>query len=388
MNIFARNDLQTLIQHREQPCLSLYMPTERAGKETRQNAIRFKDMLSAAEEQLTATGSMNEEDARTFLQPAKELLGNDTFWQHQSDGLAIFRSPELFQAYRLPLSFDELVTTTDRFHIKPLLSLFTGNGRFYVLALSQHTARLLQGTRFSVEELELPEDTPTSIEEVTETDDPERQLQGHTAGSIASPTGTQGAGTPLYHGHADEDDRVNRLRYFLEVDRGVQEVLKEEQAPLVLVGVEEHQGLYRERNTYKNLIEEGVHHNPDLLKPEELHAHAWEAVEPHMQRAQQEAIDRYHQNVPRDLASNDLHQVVPASVYGRVDSLFVAVGLQQWGIFNSQDSTVYVHQEAEPGDEDLLDTAAANTVMNSGTVYAVNPDEVPGDGLVAAIYRY
>jgi hypothetical protein len=49
---------------------------------------------------------------------------------------------------------------------------------------------------------------------------------------------------------------------------------------------------------------------------------------------------------------------------------------------------VYVHQEAEPGDEDLLDTAAANTVMNSGTVYAVNPDEVPDDGLVAAIYRY
>jgi hypothetical protein len=42
------------------------------------------------------------------------------------------------------------VVVTDRFHIKPLLPLLSGDGRFYVLALSQSEVRLLQGTRYSV----------------------------------------------------------------------------------------------------------------------------------------------------------------------------------------------------------------------------------------------
>ena len=47
------------------------------------------------------------------------------------------------------------MVVTDNFHIKPLLPLFTGDGHFYILALSQNEVRLLSGTRYSVSEVEI-----------------------------------------------------------------------------------------------------------------------------------------------------------------------------------------------------------------------------------------
>jgi hypothetical protein len=47
-----------------------------------------------------------------------------------------------------------------------------------------------------------------------------------------------------------------------------------------------------------------------------------------------------------------------------------------------------VHEEAEPGDEDLLDFTAIQTLLNSGMVYAVEPQKVPDEALLAAAFRY
>jgi hypothetical protein len=66
----------------------------------------------------------------------------------------------------------------------------------------------------------------------------------------------------------------------------------------------------------------------------------------------------------------------------------VGTGLQRWGGFDSRDRTVQVHEAAEPGDEDLLDYAAVQTFLNDGTVYAVEPQKVPGSGPLAAVFRY
>ena len=38
--------------------------------------------------------------------------------------------------------------------------------------------------------------------------------------------------------------------------------------------------------------------------------------------------------------------------------------------------------------DDLLDAAAIQSFIHEGTVYAVEPVEVPGGGPIAAVYRY
>jgi hypothetical protein len=45
-------------------------------------------------------------------------------------------------------------------------------------------------------------------------------------------------------------------------------------------------------------------------------------------------------------------------------------------------------QTDEPGANDLLDFAAAQTLLNSGTVYALQPEEMPRDSTIAALFRY
>lgn len=77
-----------------------------------------------------------------------------------------------------------------------------------------------------------------------------------------------------------------------------------------------------------------------------------------------------------------------AAYYGRVEELFVAVGVQQWGTFNRDTNTIEIHQEAEVGDDDLLNSAAIQTILNGGTVYAVEPEKVPAEAPLAAVFRY
>jgi hypothetical protein len=273
---------------------------------------------------------------------------------------------------------------TNRFHIKPLLTLFSGNGRFYLLALSQNEIRLLQGTRFSIGEVEL-EGVPKSIDQALKYDDPEKQLQFHTR----TPGGT-GERAAMFHGHGvgTDDAKRNILRYFRQIDKGLHDLLKEEQAPLVLAGVEYIFPIYRQANTYPYLVDEGVTGSPDELSAKELHSRTWSVVEPLFLKAQDEAAARYKQLTGTGLASNDLKAIVPSAYHGRVESLFVPVGIQQWGTFDSDANMVYLHQDAEPDDEDLLDLAAIQTLLHGGTVYAVKPEEVPDGAVLAAVFRY
>jgi len=77
-----------------------------------------------------------------------------------------------------------------------------------------------------------------------------------------------------------------------------------------------------------------------------------------------------------------------AAHHGRVDVLFVALGIQVWGAIDLSTNTVHEHEDHEPGDEDLLDLAAIQTILNGGIVYAVEPEQVPDHAPLAAVFRY
>jgi hypothetical protein len=194
----------------------------------------------------------------------------------------------------------------------------------------------------------------------------------------------------MYHGHGvgKDDTKVNIVRFFHLLDKGLQTLLHDEQAPLVLAGVDYLLPLYREANTYAHLVEEGISGNPEGLRAEELQAQAWSILEPLFQHGQKTAAANYQQYLGTGRASNNLPEIIPAAYYGRVDTLFVALGVQQWGRFNADTQEIQVHQEAKPDDEDLLDLAALYTFLNSGTVYAVKAGEGPDSTPLAALYRY
>jgi hypothetical protein len=104
--------------------------------------------------------------------------------------------------------------------------------------------------------------------------------------------------------------------------------------------------------------------------------------------AREKAVARYSQLAGTGQSTADVKEAVLAAHHGRVDVLFVALGVQVWGNFDPGTHTVHVHQGPEPGDRDLLDMAAIQSILNGGTVYAVEPEQVPGDAPLAAVFRY
>jgi hypothetical protein len=83
-----------------------------------------------------------------------------------------------------------------------------------------------------------------------------------------------------------------------------------------------------------------------------------------------------------------LKTVVKAANFGRVETLFVPLGMQRWGRYDAQQNKVILDKMSKRGNEDLLDFAAIHTLFNSGKVYAIKPEKLPGNGELAAILRY
>jgi len=378
MRILSKEELGTLMQHPGNPATSIYMPTHHTG-DIEQDPIRLKNLLREAEDQLINYG-LRASDVRRLLEPAEQLLPNSHFWQHQGDGLAIFLSAEVFRYYRLPHSFQELVVVAERFHIKPLLPLFSEDGVFYILAVSQNQVRLLQCTRYNVREV-TPKSVPPNLAEALKYDQPEKQHQFHTTGP---------GGPIISHGHgvSKDYDKISILRYFHQVNDGLHEVLKEEHAPLIIAAVDYLHPIYREANTYHHLLDEGFKGNPDGWNEEALREQAWAIVQPYFERGRAEALERYREAITKGLATNDVKQAVLAAYDGRVSILFTATGIQQWGQFDPEHRQIRLYKKRRPGAEDLLDLAATNTLTKGGTVYAVEPEQVPGETPVAALFRY
>ncbi len=380
MNALSKDDLKMLIQKRDNLCLSLFMPTFRAGAEIQQNQIRLRNLLKEAEEKLTTNG-LRPQDAKTLLEPIQCLLGNVLFWRKQSDGLAIFLSPGLFHYYLLPIDFMELVVVSDHFHIKPLLPLLSSDTRFFVLALSQGEVKLLEGTRSNLKEIDL-ETLPRNLVEALQYDEMERQIRFHTG---ISGSGTRGI---MISGHgADIDAKGGILKFFRKINRGLHDFLKEERIPLILAGVDYLFPIYREINTYPYLIPDGISGNPKGIPAEQLHKQAWDIIKLHLQKSEDNAIAQYKQSLGTGLTSTDAKEIIQAAYHGRVGYLFVTAGLQIWGKVE-QDAQQVCLSETQAANDDLVDLAAIQTFLNGGEVFALPQEKMPGKAALAAVFRY
>jgi hypothetical protein len=88
------------------------------------------------------------------------------------------------------------------------------------------------------------------------------------------------------------------------------------------------------------------------------------------------------------LTSGRIEEILSAAVHGRVAVLFVALDMQRFGTFDAERGEAHLHETMQPGDVDLLDFAALQTVLSGGEVYALSPDDVPDRLPLTAILRY
>jgi hypothetical protein len=382
----SRDELHMLIEQPASPCVSLFLPIERADPNRLHTALRLEQLLRQAEQRLSEYG-IEQPAAHGLLAAAYELIRDQAFWARQDQGLALFVTDDLLRIYRLPLAFEQLVVVDRRPHITPLLPLLVGDGQFYLLALGLGGVRLFAGTRYGLSPVAL-NDVPASLEDALKYDEFAKQAQLHPG--ISGRGGEHGA---IFHDQGARDDRVAKeeiLRYFQQVERGVRRALHNAQAPLLLAGVAYLLPIYRVANSYTRLLDEEIAVNPDDLGPEELQARAWALVAPRFKRARVAAAERYQllRATNPVLATSYLRAIVPAAYDGRVEVLFVAADQRRWGAFDPVSGELAVHDQAGPRDSELLNLASIESLQHGGAVYAVAPEQMPETAPLAAILRY
>lgn len=380
IDLLTHSELRSIATEHHEHCVSMYLPTHRAGLEVQQDPIRLKNLIASARDELIDLG-LRREEADSFLAPAKALQADSDFWAHGERGLAVLVGPDGARILRLADAGDELVVVSDRFHVKPLVRSLAAGESFWILAISQNHVRLLRGDPNGASELAL-EEIPESLAEALWFEDRERQLQSHSASRVGA-----GKVTATFHGQGGaKDTRHTDLSRFLRaVDNGVAQVCADNPDPVVLAGVERDIASYREVTQNKQLVPEALTGNCDRLSPTELHKATWPLVQPHFDAD----LVRVRDAIAAGSAPSETHVSAThlAAEDGRVEALVVALGVQLWGA-TGVDSDEQTHAERQSGDRDLLDAVAIETMVHGGSVFAVDPAEVPEYGHLAALLRW
>lgn len=366
-------------------CISLYMPTHRAGEEVKKKTdqTRFKSLIEKAKRRLEEDFGLAEQDALKLLEPTDKLLKDSNFWSHMDNGFAVFLDPDGVYYERLPYSFEEELYIGDHYYLKPLVPLLNKDGEFYLLTLSAKNVKLYLGDFYSMEEVALGDRVPQSMEAILEGDPDDNALQ-----TRGAPEGGH-SNMPHGHGSGGEEDEQDLLKFFREVDHGLMEILHDERAPLVLACVDYYHPLFKDTSHYKYLQEDFIRGNPDGMDPQELHEQAWAIAEPRFTKDRVDRKATFNDLFGKGKASDDLRDIVPAAIDGRVESVFIKRDAKVFGLYNKNDHRVELYEDVRPEYTDLLNLAAVHSLKNHGMVYLEDgPDMPEKDATCNAILRY
>jgi hypothetical protein len=385
--MFSKADLTTLIEAAPRMAVSLYLPTQTHGRETRQNPIMLKNLLGQAAEAL-GEHALAARDSEALLEPATRLVEDYEFWQHQDLGLVIFLSDAGMQVYKLPIPVPERAVTGPGFHIAPLLPLQEQDAVFVILTMTAEAANVWQATRFSLTEIEVA-DLPRSLESLDEAPDYEGALQSHGFGRPN--TGGQNMPKTQVYGDSPEEWRKGRLVEFTRrAGSALAAHLARDPKPVVVVADAAMGGHLRRDVALTPLVAGFVEVNPATQDAAALLAAATAVMQPRHDEAVDAAVAQLNTQLGRGdaTACTAPEQIISAARAGRVDQLFLVPDAVLRGTLDSETGAVQVMRDAKGGTLDLLDKSAQLSLVNGGVVWLVAQDRLPEGTAMAAILRY
>lgn len=383
MKMVTTDHLREVRAAHEPPYISLYQPTHRHHPNNKQDPIRFRNLVDGAEASLRQRYPNVE--VRRLLGPFRALADDQEFWNHTLDGLAVLGSCGMFRVFQLQRAVPELTIVADSFHLKPLVRILQSADRYQVLCLSRREAKLYEGNRDALDEIDLAEGVPRTITEALgdELTEPHRTVASY---------GGSGRGDPgMHHGHGSKKDEVesDAERFFRAVDRAILEHHSRPSGlPLVLASLTEHHDVFRRVSHNPFLTADGVGQDPWSLSTDRLREEAWKSVQPHYLPRLSKLVTDFEEARSKRRATGDLSDAAREAVAGRVGTLLVDADQHVPGRLDLATGRVDFDDLAHPEVDDLLDDLAELVLNKGGEVVIVPSDRMPTQSGVAAIYRF
>ncbi len=389
MSLISKKEIEELHNLNQENCISIFIPTHRGGKKVLQqeDTLALKNQLKEVKNKLEDKG-FHADVIKKMTAPVQELIDDTSFWREQSDGLAIFIADGFTKIYILPVHFKEFNYISNSFYLKPIMPMFVGDGEFYLLMLERRNVKLYECTQHSFTEIVIDDLIPESKRDRVGFDYEEKNLQFRSGG-------TGQAGQAMYHGQeAATGKRKNEIKKYLRaINDGLSPLIREESMPMLIAGQDPIFDIYKEVNTYSNLMENNITTDFKDTDIFEVHEMAWEVMAPIFDQKRKDKIALFIDEQGTGKTAIGIDKIIQAAIHGKIDSLFCENKSDIFGNYKEENDTITVTQsdKKEEGDNNisLMNVAAVKTFLNGGDVYLLDKEEMPNpNSRVNALYRY
>ncbi|UJF15773.1 hypothetical protein LZ578_00805 [Jeotgalibaca sp. MA1X17-3] len=356
----------------EGPFVTLYQKVELTPPNTEREQIKFKNQLKKAQNLLEE--ECEGPNCHALLEQMEKVPNDKSFWAVNKGTVAFFFTPTETYYYRLNTSIQDSVEFDERPNVLPMIQEFQYIENYYLLCLNYDKFSLYQGMLNKIEPVELPEDAPTTIEEVMgyEYTNPQQNTGGI-------------AGSSNVHGTTElSDEREKDLKnYYRAIDTFIFEnYTRESQLPVILFALTENQAAFRDISKNKMLSEERIESSPSQLNDQQIEKEVAKLSERVIKERHNAVLSRYRETTPQYKLGDQLQDLVVASMEGRIEILFIDKNIEVKGSINEDGILDY------GGDNNLLNQVALSVMQKNGKVYVVERAQMPEMKDVAAILRY
>src|ERR1700730_7270383 len=356
-------DLKSLAAHRDDICVSIYLPTTPVSQEAAADRIELKNLAKEALLQLE-TANADKRRHSALMDHRDDLVDDDEFWRFQARSLAVLATPDNARTFRVPNALVPIVEVSDRFHLKPLLRAIAFPNTCFVLALAENAVRVIQ----------VSADLPPLIVKVEGMPKDAGSAVGRASVNDRSPSGRiQGS----------EGQKVLLRQFARKVDSALRGLLSGSDVPLVLAASEPLASIYRSVNTYAHLAKARIEGSPVNRTDAQLADRARALLDG---IAHWNALFVTRENEGR--ATTDIALAARAATYGAVETMLVDIDEVIPGTVDERDGAVTFAKSANASDYGVVDEIASRVIRSGGRILGVRKADIPGGKSLAAILRY
>lgn len=361
-------DLKSLISHRDDMCVSIYLRTTPVTRATAGDRIELKNLAKSGVHQLEAAGA-DKRRVSALSEHLDDLVDDDEFWRFQAHSLAILATPDNIRTFRIPNALEPIVEVADRFYLKPLLRAVTFPNACYVLALSENAVRVV----------EVSSDLPATSLKIAGMPKDAASAVGKSSLNDRAPSGrVQGA----------EGQKVRLRQYARQVDGALRGLLGGSDIPLVLAALQPLASIYRSVNTYSHLMLETIGGSPDASTDAELAERARAVLDGHYREDIAAFAKLFAIRENQGRATTDIAQAARAATFGAVESLLVDIDEIVPGKIDEVSGAVSFAENESAETYGVVDEIAGRVIVSGGRVRGVRKADIPGGKSLAAILRY
>ena len=364
----TRSEILTLASARMQPSVTIYLATTPLTAAAQADRIALKNLGREAIAQLEAVGT----DKRSIwpIEAAlDEIGGDDGFWAHQANSLAIFITPDNVRTFRLPSRLTNAVHVSDRFHIKPLLRAVTFGQDAYVLAIGRGAVRLIEVSGdlppHKVSVPGLPHDMGDAI-----------HRRSHTPRD-----------RPGESGEATSENAL-LTRYARVVDEVLRPVLSGHERPLIIAATEPMMSVYRSVSSYAHTAPTGLGGSADHTADHVLASEARAVLDQLHAARIAELGSLFALREGQGRATTDVAQAARAATFGAIDTLIVDIDVTLPGTVDDETGAVSFAELDDAVTYGVVDEIVSRAMKSGTQIVSARKADVPGNGALAAILRY